>query len=154
VLTGNTPDISEFLEFSWFQPVWYYEPSAFPEQNRYIARWIGVPHRVGQAMCFWILPISGTPIARTTVQAIEKLELETIEVKSKLVAYDKAIEEKFEMNSESSNVYLPLYREDEEPEDIEQEPMDNDAAAIVIDEISNDAYDELLHVKPILHRDG
>jgi len=154
VLTGNTPDISEFLEFSWFQPVWHYEPSAFPEQNRYIARWIGVPHRVGQAMCFWILPISGTPIARTTVQAIEKLELETIEVKSKLVAYDKAIEEKFEMNSESSNVYLPLYREDEEPEDIEQEPMDNDAAAIVIDEISNDAYDELLHVKPILHRDG
>jgi hypothetical protein len=31
VLTGNTPDISEFLEFSWFQHIWYYEPSVFPE---------------------------------------------------------------------------------------------------------------------------
>jgi hypothetical protein len=62
--------------------------------------------RVGQAMCFWILPISGTPIARTTVQAIEKLELESIKVKSKLAAYDKAIEEKFETSSESSNVNL------------------------------------------------
>jgi hypothetical protein len=28
-----------------------------------------VAHRVGQAMCFWLLPQSGIPIARTTINA-------------------------------------------------------------------------------------
>jgi len=32
VLTGNTPDVSEYLEFCWFQPIWFYEPNVFPEQ--------------------------------------------------------------------------------------------------------------------------
>jgi len=49
--------------------VWYYEPNEYPYQNRKLARWIGVAHRVGQAMCFWLLPQSGIPIARTTINA-------------------------------------------------------------------------------------
>jgi hypothetical protein len=52
VLTGNTPDVSEFIEYEWYQPVWYYKPSAFPEKRKYLARWIGIAHRVGQAMCY------------------------------------------------------------------------------------------------------
>lgn len=30
LVMGNTPDISELLEFEWYQPIWYYEPSEFP----------------------------------------------------------------------------------------------------------------------------
>ena len=70
VLTGNTPDISEYIEFSWYQPIWYYEPDVFPQQNKFLARWIGVAHRVGQVMCYWLLPASGIPIARTMIQVI------------------------------------------------------------------------------------
>lgn len=44
VLTGNTPDISEFVEYKWHQPVWYYESSAFPEQCKCLARWIDIAH--------------------------------------------------------------------------------------------------------------
>jgi len=79
VLTGNTPDISEYVEFSWYQPVWYYVPDVFPQQNKFLARWIGVAHRIGQAMCYWLLPASGIPIARTTIQAISPLELDSAE---------------------------------------------------------------------------
>lgn len=68
-VTGDTPDISEWLHFSFNQPVWYYEPGDFPQQRRLLGRWIGVAHRIGQAMCYWILPKSGEPIARSTVQA-------------------------------------------------------------------------------------
>lgn len=32
-LTGNTPDISEFLEFKWYQPIWVYDSAPFPEQR-------------------------------------------------------------------------------------------------------------------------
>jgi uncharacterized lipoprotein YehR (DUF1307 family) len=67
IVTGNTPDISELLEFEWYQPIWYYEPSKFPHQNKHIGRWLGIAHRIGQALCFWILPRSGIPIARTTI---------------------------------------------------------------------------------------
>jgi len=38
MVTGNTPDISELLEFEWYQPIWYYEPSEFPHQNKLIGR--------------------------------------------------------------------------------------------------------------------
>jgi hypothetical protein len=49
-----------------------------------------------------------------------------------------------------------LYQEDKDPEhtDKEQEPVDPDAVTIVIDEIENDAYDELLLTEPMLQRDN
>jgi len=61
VITGNTPDtsIAEYLEFMWYEPVWYYEPGSFPEEKRHVAYWLGVAHRVGQAMCYWALPSTG-----------------------------------------------------------------------------------------------
>jgi len=159
VLTGNTPDISELLDFKWFQHVWYYEPSVFPEQNRKIARWIGIAHRVGQAMCFWILPISGEPIARTTIQAISQEELATNEVKQLIAVYDTTIQEKFDVNvhqdSIESNLSFRLYCEDElRTDDFEQELIEPDSTAPIIDEIANDAYDELLHVEQMIHCDG
>jgi hypothetical protein len=75
LVTGNTPDISECIAFHWFQPVWYFDHTSFPEPTRHIARWIGVAHNVGQAMCYWILPESGIPIARSTVQPMDDIEL-------------------------------------------------------------------------------
>jgi hypothetical protein len=63
LVTGNTTDITEYISFTWYQPVWYYDSTSFPESNKYIGRWIGVAHNVGQAMCFWVLPKSGVPIA-------------------------------------------------------------------------------------------
>jgi hypothetical protein len=46
LLAGNAPDISEFLEYEWYQPVWYYDSVAFPQQHKLMARWIGVAHRI------------------------------------------------------------------------------------------------------------
>jgi hypothetical protein len=155
VLTGNTPDISEFLEFRWFQPIWYYEPSVFPEQNRLMARWLGVAQRVGQAMCFWLLPSSGAPIARTTIQAIAEEELSRDETKQMIDAFDKLINEN--NKNDSPRTSLHLYREDEiidEDFNQDQELIEPESAALIIDEIQADAYDELLYVEPVLHRDG
>jgi len=139
-LTGNTPDVSEYLEFCWFQPIWFYEPNVFPEQNRQFARWIGIAHRVGQAMCYWVLPITGIPIARTTIQEVTKEELNSSEVKRLMEVYDKEIEEKFRPNTDSNITSFQLYREDEDIDnEPEQEPIDPDATALIIDEIDNDA---------------
>ncbi|EEC42806.1 predicted protein [Phaeodactylum tricornutum CCAP 1055/1] len=57
LLEGDTPDISEYAQFDWYEPVWFIDPtSAFPEMKKKLGRWVGVASDVGQAMTFWILP--------------------------------------------------------------------------------------------------
>ncbi len=154
ILTGNTPDISEFLEFSWYQPIWYYEPSAFPNQERLLARWIGIAHRVGQAMCYWILPHTGIPIARTTIQAITPEELQTLEIQQQLEKYDESIAIKLDALQDELQ-HIKIYREDE-PDDIidDDMPMEPEAQTRDVDTIEADAYDEFLLTEPLLIRDG
>jgi len=99
LVTGNTPDILEYITFSWFQPVWYYDNTTFPEPTRHVARWIGVAHNVGQAMCFWLLPVSGIPIARTSAQAISEHELRDPVVIETLREYDASIQKTIRDNT-------------------------------------------------------
>jgi hypothetical protein len=63
LVTGNTPDISEWAEFGWYEPIYHYEDVPFPQTKRKIARWLGVAHRVGQALCYWILSNTGQVLA-------------------------------------------------------------------------------------------
>lgn len=96
VVTGNNPDISSLIDFDFYEPVWYYdEHQQFPEPKRLIARWLGEAHNVGQAMCYYILPASGIPIAQSTVQPISSDQRMQDEVKHKLLELDKAILQKF-----------------------------------------------------------
>jgi hypothetical protein len=34
MVTGRTPDISEYVEFSWYESLWYYDQEDFPEARR------------------------------------------------------------------------------------------------------------------------
>jgi len=150
IISGNTPDISEFLEYEWYQPVWYYEPSTFPEQEKHLARWIGIAHRVGQAMCYWLLPKSGIPIARTTIQAISEMELSQDNIKEQLKDYDEVIRQKLSTENDLSS-YIQLYREDCENDLIDDKELPESKE---VDSIEPDMYDELLMTQPMLIRDG
>jgi hypothetical protein len=85
-----------------------------------------------------------------------------MKLKKNLIAtYDKAIYEKLDhtlnldINLDADTPKFQLYREDEiEDEDFEQELIEPEATALTVDEIENDAYDEILHVEPVIHRDG
>lgn len=64
VVTGVTPDISSIMDYDFYEPVWYYdEISASQIPKSHIDRWLGQAYNVGQAMCDWISPPSGIPIA-------------------------------------------------------------------------------------------
>ena len=68
---GHIPDISSLTTFNFYDPVWYIEQKeGFPNPKRRMGRWLGEAYDIGQAMCYWILPFSGVPIARSTVQPI------------------------------------------------------------------------------------
>lgn len=153
VLTGNTPDISELLQFEWYQPIWIYNSATFPEQKRTIGRWIGVAHRVGQAMCYWVLPPSGIPIARTTVQAITKEELATREVLEQIREYDIEIKSKLgQVDDKADPSELRLFFEDEDDDELDNIPFEPEARTPNVDDFEADAYDALLLAEPLLPR--
>lgn len=94
MVTGNTPDISEYTDFSWYSPLWYYDEADFPASRRLLGRWLGVAHSVGQALCYWILQENGQVIARTTVQPLTKDELSMPTVHEQLTTFNSKIQQK------------------------------------------------------------
>jgi hypothetical protein len=62
-IEGNTPDISKYAQFNWYQLVWYHNLESIPANNRCLGWWIGVAHDVGVPLTSWILPASCQPIA-------------------------------------------------------------------------------------------
>jgi hypothetical protein len=94
IVTGYLPDISEYLDYSWYETVWYHDQDApFPETRRKLAKWLGVAHHVGQALCYYILPESGRPIIRSTIQAFTRAEKESEEILNKVKALDRSIKD-------------------------------------------------------------
>ena len=64
-MTGNTPDISEMLDFDIWDLVWYHQPGTdTSEPVRRLGRWLGVAHQIGSDMCYWVIPVSGIVLAR------------------------------------------------------------------------------------------
>ena len=70
-LDGLTPDISKFLHFSFYEPV-YYHPycNSFPSQsNEEMGWWVGVATHVGDALTYKVLTKSNTIIYRSSLRS-------------------------------------------------------------------------------------
>ena len=93
LLTGETPEISEYLDFGWYDRVWYKEDAGLGETK--LGRFLGTSHKVISLMSHWVLPKNGIPISRTTVQRVTYLEMQTDANKKRFDHYDKSINERF-----------------------------------------------------------
>ena len=60
LLTGKTPYISKYLDFGWYDRVWYREDTVLGETK--LGRFLGPLHKVESLMSYWVLPKSGIPI--------------------------------------------------------------------------------------------
>ena len=74
-LTGETPDISQYLEFWLYYRVWFKEDAGLDETK--LAILLGVSHQVRSLISYWVLPASGIPMSCTTVQRVTNLESQT-----------------------------------------------------------------------------
>jgi hypothetical protein len=97
-VTGETPDISEWLDFGFYDLVWYWDdPNSKDDSKKAtIGRWLGISHHIGSNMCYWILTKAGRVISRTTVQHVTDLEVQTIEIRQKVTQCDDVIKIKIE----------------------------------------------------------
>lgn len=67
-----------------------------------LGRWLGVSHRVGQLMSYWILPVSEIPISCVTVQRLTNLERETDVWKQKMSDFDTRINDRLNIKNSAS----------------------------------------------------
>ena len=49
-ITGETEDISDYLDFGFYDRVWFHENAGLGERG--LGCWIGVSHRTGGAMSY------------------------------------------------------------------------------------------------------
>ena len=92
-LTGETPDISEYLDFSFYDWCWYNDNTGLGGTK--LGHWLGVSHHVGSLMSYWVLMLKGHVISRTTVSRVTNLEKQQTDVMHRLAEFDSAITARF-----------------------------------------------------------
>jgi hypothetical protein len=97
IITGDTPDISEYVDFDFYDWVTFRSNAGLGEVQ--LGRWLGVSHRVGRLMSYWILPESGIPVSATTVQRLTNAERATDETRSRMLEYEEKLKTVFEAQS-------------------------------------------------------
>ena len=66
------------------------------DTGRKLARWLGVAHRVGSDLCYWLLLPSGKVIARTIVQHVTREDILNDDVRRQVEAFDSDVEERLD----------------------------------------------------------
>ncbi len=115
MVTGETPDISEWIDFEFYDRVWYYDQKKIEidGSGRRLARWLGVAHRIESDLCYWLLLESGKVIARTTVQHVIRDDYVNDDVKSEIERFDQSINERLTDQNFVADVAGGFYIQDE-----------------------------------------
>jgi hypothetical protein len=159
VVTGHTPDISDYAQFDWYQYVWCHDPAVqFPGDARRLARWIGVAHNVGNPMCFWVLPSTCKVLARSTVWSLSSDDMANPVIQAQIAELDASIREKIGDSIPENEVDKDLAgRYPEVPEDIfldeqdnEHDPAETEATQLEADDYTPEAFDEYLTAEVLL----
>jgi len=92
-VTGEKPDIGELLDFGFYDLCWYRENAGLGETQ--LGRWLGVSHRIGPLMSYWVLQTNGEVISRTTVQRVTYLETQETNNVERIKLFNLCLQEKF-----------------------------------------------------------
>ena len=104
-VTGEGVDISEYLDFSFYDQVWYKDNGGLSPPKP--GRWLGVASRTGKLMTYHILQDNGKVLARSTVQRVTNLEKKTADVRSIFQDFDKRIHDRLKTKNRSYNGCKP-----------------------------------------------
>ena len=97
-VTGNTPDISEWLDFDFYDRVWWLDTKkpAMTDDNVTLGRWLGISHKIGSDMCYWVLTVSGNIIARKNFQHVTRDESLDPVMCERIKEFDEQIEKRLD----------------------------------------------------------
>ena len=140
---GYTPDISELVEFEWYQWVWYNDPASTDRIQ--LGRWLGPAHNAGQGLAYYVLNDKGEVVMRSTVIPINHPDLSNPAVQERQKSFDKKIEEaigNYSKVSEAMRVQKPdddkdiyhtvFFDVDDHSEDLMVQEFDPDDLPVVM----------------------
>jgi hypothetical protein len=158
---GHTIDISEWLDFEFYDYVWYWDEAKadMSEGQRLLGRWLGIAHRIGSDMTYWIMTQSGRVIARSTVQHVTTSDLSNTAVREAIENFDNAVNQRL---AEENHVNIDLgvfYIEDEDVDDAPEVniPTDDEYGDMIIEprpDVDVETYDQYLNAEFVVNRDG
>jgi hypothetical protein len=138
--------------------VWYYDQKKIEidGSGRRLARWLGVAHRVGSDLSYWLLLESGKVIARTTVQHVIRDDYLNDDVKRNFDSFDRSVEEQLSdqnFMADPANGFFILDKPDKVPNGIAR--TEEDYGDMIIpdtldaDDINDDVIDKYLNAELI-----
>jgi hypothetical protein len=150
-LTGNSVDISEWLDFEFYDIVWYWDGPNRTDENPKLGRWLGIAHRIGSNMCYWVLNDKGNSLARTTVQHVTLIEQQNIDIRNKISKFSTRLAQQLD---DANFINIP----DQQVQFLQDEDISEDEVeqnnAVEHDDFTNDTYDELIGAQIIREYDG
>ena len=95
VITGQTADISRYVEHSWYDFVKAYDQQQkFPNDKEVLGRWLGPARDISPAMCAKILKSNGQILYTSTYRALTQEEWRDPKEEEKRRIYDQCIKQK------------------------------------------------------------
>ena len=162
-VTGDTPDISAYAMFGWYELVWYLDPSKdFPNEKKMLGRWLGVSESSIDVMAYYILTKTGKVIVRKSIWAVNSDESGTDAYKSDLADLTEAIKQKIGdsiPDDELDPDLIPdfpgfpegLFEDEDEPNvDI----AEGETAAYDMGDVTPEQYDEFITTELLLPHGG
>lgn len=104
---GQTPNIAEYLDFEFYDRVWWWDRGdkiSSTKDPKRLARWLGISHRIGSDMCYWLITESGQIISKSTVQHVIKDDFLNPSLKKSIDEFD----EKLKTRLDDSNFQIGL----------------------------------------------
>jgi len=160
---GQTPDISEYAQFDWYENVYYMDPAKdFPFEKKTLGKWLGVATNCTQKMTFFVLGPKGKVVMRSDVWALTRDELNDPVVKDNLRVLDDAIKLRIgdtvtETQLDPTLVGADMQIPDELFGDHDADDADEPAEPHhppTPDEFTPEAYDEYLTAEVLLPEGG
>jgi len=166
---GDTPDISEYAQFDWYDWVEYYDPAEAgdKEAKSKLGRFCGVAKNVGPSCTYWVLTANAKVIARSTVTTLSDERRRDPAWQEQMTDYQEQIKAKFgdlknkdEVAKEIGEGTLPEIPDDlfDELEEIYNAPVsaavEPDALLPEVDDYNADSIDTYLNAEVVLPRGG
>jgi hypothetical protein len=118
-VTGESVDISNYLDFGFYDHVIYRDNAGLSESK--IDRWLGVSQNVGSMKTFYFLTQTGQVVSRSSVERVKEIEKGTDEMRRKLEEFDAEIKHRFKFedlgkDGDKPNPEMWTYLMDSDPD--------------------------------------
>jgi hypothetical protein len=89
------PDISKWMDFAFYDLVWWLDHPTKPNITNstcQLARWLGVSHRVGSDLSYWLITESGKIISKTSVNQVTRDDYLQMDKKQEIEEFNHQLE--------------------------------------------------------------